>query len=459
MRAPRIVIAGASSNSGKTLVCMGLARALVRRGMKVACFKAGPDYIDSAYLSKASRAPCRNIDTWMMGEQYVKDTVASSAKDADIVLIEGVRSLYDGASPLGDEGSTAHIAKVLEAPVLLTINAKSLARGAAAVAKGFCCLDPKVNVCGVVLNMVKGPVHHIKATIAIRSLAGLDVYGSVRRDPAIATAMRHLGLVTVEENARCEEMIDAAADMMESCADIDRICELAKSAPELDVLPSDEQVQCGPETVVAVAHDAAFCFNYPDTIAALGRAGATIRYVSPIDDTSLPESAGALVLAGGFPECHAEALCSNTGFMSCVRRAADDGMPIYAECGGLLYLTRSLTGIDGKNNRMCGVFDAESMMHPVCQSVSYASIRSGKKSLLFEKGKVARTHEFHYSSVTTNSDDVRFAYDVLRGRGIDGRHDGLLVHNVLAQYSHVHFGSNPGCAEALADCARGYIHR
>jgi len=457
LRCPRIVISGTSSNSGKTFVTMGMARAFERMGLRVSCFKSGPDYIDSDYLARASRKDAGNLDTWMMSEEYIVNTVSRAGKDCDIVLIEGVRSLYDGASPLGDEGSTAHLAKVLEAPVVLVMNVRSLARGAAASALGFIEYDRKVNVAGFILNMVKGPTHHIKATSAIWDRTGRRIYGSIRRDPGLHIEMRHLGLLTARENDRCEEMIERSADIVEECIDLDEIYKLACTASEMkDRTIDGPPSACGDGPRIAIASDSAFSFIYHENIGILRSLGADIEHISPLSDKNIPKGTTALMLLGGYPECHAQALGRNSSFLKDLKRSADDGMPIYAECGGLMYLGMRMIDPDGKRLRMAGVLDIESMMHDSSQSISYSRLEAVRDSIAARKGGEIRGHEFHYSTVNALSDDIRYAFRVRRGRGIDGRHDGIIESKVLAQYSHVHMASQAHVAREICNNARNY---
>jgi len=458
VRCPRLVISGTSSNSGKTFVTMGLARALQRRGFKVKCFKSGPDYIDAEYLSRASGRPSGNLDTWMMAPEHIMRSVGEAALDSDIVLIEGVRSLYDGASPLGDEGSTAHLAKVLSAPVVLVMNIQSLARGAAASALGFMEYDRDVDVSGFIINMVKGPRHHIKATSAIWQRTGKRIYGSIRRDRELSVTMRHLGLITVAENEDSEKAIDAAADTVEGAVDVDALFELACNAPDLDVEVEENAFE-KEGFMISVAHDKAFTFIYHENLRALRALGARIEYISPLSDRRLPDDTSALLLLGGYPECHSERLGGNKDFIRHMKTLIDDGMPVYAECGGMMYLGRELTDLDGRRWKMAGVLDIDSRMHRTSQSISYSEIEAIRSNIVARQGDVIRGHEFHYSSVESLSDDIRYAFDVKRGRGIDGKHDGIMESNVLAQYSHIHMASQGKVAMAICDSAKEYLRK
>jgi cobyrinic acid a,c-diamide synthase len=432
-----------------------MARALSRRGLRVVCFKAGPDYIDSAYLSAASGAPAGNLDTWLMGAAYIRRRVADAAQEADIVLIEGVRSLYDGADAVLDEGSTAHLAKVLEAPVLLAINAKSLARGIAAVAKGFASLDPDVDVRGVILNMIKGPVHEQKCRRALSVLAGMPVFGSVCRDESLHTPMRHLGLLTVAENPDVMAHLDLLADIVEAHIDLDGVLACAATAPPLDGSSEDRPVHRHEGIRLGVACDAAFSFYYPELYAMARAWGADVHFVSPLTDRRLSPAIDCLFIGGGYPECHAGILSGNGHFMRDLASRIGDGLPVYAECAGLLYLGRSLSGTDGARHCMVGALDTDAVMCDRCQSVSYAVLKSRMPTVISANGELLRGHEFHYSAVSY--DDARFAHDVLRGKGIDGCHDGIVQHNTLAQYCHIHFGSQEPRLSALL--AHGATYR
>jgi len=456
LKCPRIVISGTSSNSGKTFVTMGMARAFERMGLRVSCFKTGPDYIDSDYLARASRRGSGNLDTWMMSKEHILSTVSKAGRDSDIILIEGVRSLYDSASPLGDEGSTSHLAKILDAPVVLVMNVRSLARGAAASALGFMEYDRNVNVEGFILNMVKGPIHHIKATSAIWDRTGKRIYGSIKRDPRLSIEMRHLGLKTTSENERCENDIELSADIVEECVDLEAIYRLACTAPEMEMEGDVNDERTQNDFRISVASDRSFSFLYHENIEKLRSLGAVVDYVSPLSDKQIPEGTSALLLLGGFPEYHAQALGGNGSFLKDLKRAANDGMPIYAECGGLMYLGKRMVDLEKRSWKMSGVLDIESKMHATSQSISYSKLESTRDCIIAKKGSTLKGHEFHYSSVSALSDDTRYAFIVKRGRGIDGRHDGIVEGNVLAQYSHIHMASEEQVAREIRNSAHRY---
>ncbi len=453
---PRIIIAGTSSNSGKTVISAGLAYILRKKGLKVRCFKAGPDFIDSQYLSIASDNNTDNLDTWLMDASYVKQAVVKAADDADIIIIEGVRSLYDGISALGEKGSTAHMAKILDAPVILTINARSIAKGAAAIALGFKSLDPDVNIQGVILNFLKGESHYKKVKQAIMRFTNLQVLGGISRFKGINIEMRHLGLKTVLESDDVDNNIAHIASVISESLDVDALIDIARSAPPLDAEPFSYPTLENDTTHICVAQDASFNFYYPENLAALQRAGAHISFVSPMYDQKLPDDISGLYIGGGFPEFHLDILERNTSFKKSIYNSIEDGMPVVAECGGLIYMCKNMKNKEGKTFKMLGIFDADAMICDKCQSVSYTILNSVCDNTLTTKDAIIKGHEFHYSKVIPNATDSNFAFDVLRGKGIADKKDGWMEHNALGQFTHLHFGATPSAAIRFVKMSKTY---
>ena len=423
----RVVLAGSGSGVGKTSLAAGL---MLRMKCSVQPFKVGPDFIDPMFHALASGRPSRNLDSFMMDPDVMREQFRWACRDADLALIEGVRGLYDGLTSTGDTGSTAEIVKLLGAPVILVINARSLAKSAAAVALGFKQLDPGVNVAGVILNNVSGERHRRKATEAVEQLAKVPVLGAVERGRSLPE--RHLGLVTVEEQGDLGALRSELSSMVEDI-DLDMLMEISETAPPLEprerpVLPS---ASC--EVKVAVPRDRSFCFYYQENLESLEAAGAKMIYFRPTDGDRLPQ-ADLYYLGGGYPEAHLDELSANRDFLEGLRTAAADGKAIYAECGGLMVLCSSIRC--GPAHDMAGVFPCAAELTGGRQGLSY--VRAvGTEHNPFFPGLEVRGHEFHYSRLTPEPPGP-FGHRVQGGRGIDGTRDGLVRVKVLGCYMHQH---------------------
>lgn len=379
-RIPRIVIAATQSGSGKTTIVTGLLVALKEKGLKVQSYKVGPDYIDPGYHEIASGRPGHNLDTWLVTEERLAEIFARTADEADIAIIEGVMGLYDG----GRNGisSTASVAKLLDAPVLLVINAKSMGESAAALAFGFKQYDPTVNIAGVILNRLGSPTHRQMIEEALEKL-NIPVYGAVSRNDKMNMPERHLGLVPVQENNSEAEVVAEIGRTVGSSVDIEAIVRLANEASELEVperydLPAERKVR------IAVARDDAFTFYYPESIYQLEMAGAEIIPFSPLSDDALPEADG-LILGGGFPEMFAARLYANETMRDSISRAADSGMPIYAECGGFMYLMKEMVDFDGNHFPMTGIVPGSVEMNKKLQTVGYVEATMERDTVLGKK--------------------------------------------------------------------------
>ncbi|WP_292520963.1 cobyrinate a,c-diamide synthase [Methanoculleus sp.] len=436
---PRIVVAGTHSGCGKTTLASGLMAALTARGLAVQPFKVGPDFIDPTHHSAICGRPSRNLDPFMMEEAGVRETFLRAAEGADIAVIEGVMGLYDGLDGT-ETASTAHVAKILDAPVLLVVDAKGASRSVHAVVRGYAGFDPGVRVAGVIFNRVGSPRHRA----LIETTQSLPAYGWVSRRDDLAVASRHLGLAMAAETGT----LAGFGPVVEETCDLAGIMALARSAPPLPAVPG---IRGGPEAGIrlGVARDAAFCFYYRDNLDKLVRAGADLIFFSPMTDR-LPD-VDALYIGGGYPELHAEALAASR-CREDVRRAVDDGMPVYAECGGLIYLTERLA-TDGEDYPMAGVLPASAAMTNRIQGLGYVEARVVGGAPVLGPGTAFRGHEFHYSRLDCAS-DARFALELLRGRGITDGRDGLVVQNTVAQYTHAYFPG--GFAERLVQAARAY---
>lgn len=439
----RIVVAGASSGSGKTSVACAVAAGLARRGYSVQPFKVGPDYIDPGHLEVACGRAALNLDAWLMGEDELLR--AFSSRPADAAVIEGVMGYYDGASGRGDFASTYHAASLLGAGVVLVLDASGAARSIAASALGFAAFRPDSRIRGVVLNRVKSDRHERMCREAVTE-AGLEVLGAVPYEPAASMPSRHLGLVPAREDASVARRAAEAARAASEFIDLDRILELC-SAPPPEPVP--ETPPAPAKCTVAVALDASFNFYYPANLEELRRSGAHTVFFSPLSDGKVPDCDG-LYVGGGFPEVMAERLSKNSSMLSSIKNAVEGGAPAYAECGGLMYLSRSIS--DGRVHAMAGAIDAESRM-------------TGKLTLNYTEGRVVRDcavsaasaqfrgHEFHYSR-TEAAADARFAYELSSGEGISGGRDGIVQGDLLASYGHLYFGGGRFAREFVGRCVK-----
>lgn len=441
---PRIVIAGAGSGVGKTTLATGLMRRLSRR-MNVQGFKVGPDFIDPMYHAAATGRASRNLDSFMMPPDVLRNLFGWSTTDADIAVVEGVRGLYDGLTATGDTGSTAEIAKMLGAPVVLVVNARSLAKSAAAVVLGFRMLDPEVRISGVILNQISGPKHRSKAIEAVESLSGVEVLGTVGRGERVPE--RHLGLMTMDDpdTSRLDLMEGMVDDI-----DIDRIVEIASDADDIAFERASPFVR-RPRTGVriAVPRDHAYCFYYPENIEALTAAGADVVQFRPAEGDDLPDCDG-IYLGGGYPEEHAAALAANRGFMEGLRTLSLDGGVVYGECGGLMTMCSSIRA-HSEEHAMSGIFSPSSVLTNERHGPSYVRATGTADNFLLPRQAV-RGHEFHYSRLEP-SPAGRFGFTVERGAGIGGGFDGLTVRRSMGTYMHLHSLSCPGWAPALVQAA------
>ena len=452
---PRLVVAGLSGESGKTLVTLALALEARRRGMPVQAFKKGPDYIDAAWLSWASSKPARNLDTYLMGFETVRRSFAPHGTPAGVNLIEGNRGLYDGFDARGTH-STAELAKTLLAPVVLVIDATKVTRTVAAMALGCQRLDPEVWIAGVVLNQVAGARHERVIREAIESACGIPVLGAIPRAPDGALlSTRHLGLVTPREYSGHEDLAQNLMERVAQYLDFDRLLQTARTAPPVatDAEVPAERPQEGSGLTIGYLNDSAFSFYYPENLEALEAAGARLAAVSALHAAALPDDLDALYIGGGFPETHAQALSENAGFLASVRRAASNGLAIYAECGGLMLLAQALTW-RGCRYPMAGVLPFEVEMCAAPQGHGYSELLVDTPNPFFPVGARLRGHEFHYSRMVAGGAAAPTAAAVVRGAGLAAWRDGVLVNNVWAAYTHLHALGTPDWARGILGAAR-----
>jgi cobyrinic acid a,c-diamide synthase len=430
---PRIVVAGTHSGVGKTTIASGLMAALSSEGFRVAPFKVGPDFIDPSYHTLAAGRPGRNLDAFLSGPDLIGPLFAHGAQGADIAVIEGVMGLFDGKGG-GDLASTAHVARLLQAPIVLVVDARAMSRSVAALVHGYSTFDPKSRVAGVILNRVGSRAHEKMLREALRPL-GIPVLGVLRRNEDIVTPDRHLGLVPVAERRQeAARSLDALGIVISRSLNLDDIVRLARSAGTLEVerwSPESTELDLSEGVRVAVAAGPSFSFLYRENMELLRGAGAEVVTFDPTTEEELPAGTDVLYLGGGFPETYAEALSANGRMREDVRGFAASGRTVVAECGGLLYLVRELDG-----RPMCGVLDAEATMTDRL-TLGYREARALTDSPLAESGADVRGHEFHYSAVEPGAGE-RPAWDII-GRGPEG----FVAGGVHASYLHTHWAATP----------------
>ncbi len=456
---PRVLISGAHRSSGKTTIALGLAAALRARGLAVQPFKKGPDYIDPMWLGHAAWRDCYNLDPYLMSGDAIGAMFAAKAADADVALIEGNQGLFDGVA-LDGSNSSAALAAMLGMPVVLVIDARGMNRGVAPILLGYQAFDRAVRIGGVVLNRVGSPRHEAKLRAVIEHYTDIPVLGAVREETTVGMTERHLGLVPTNEAACAREQIDRIRAHIAEQVDLDRVLAVARSAdPHIGFRSVGTDVPVAvalggsglPRARIGVAMDRAFGFYYADDLEALRRAGAAIVPFDTLRDHDLP-AVDALFIGGGFPESCAGELAANVSLRGQIAAAVARGMPAYAECGGLMYLARSLI-VEGRRHEMVGAIpgDVHMQRRPVgsgyveLEGTGHAPHGPGRI-----RGAVFRAHEFHYSAIAGLPPDTRYAYRVRRGYGVDGENDGIVVRNLVASYSHLR-------SIAGADWARQFV--
>ncbi len=482
---PRFVIAAPSSGSGKSTIATGLMAALSRDHI-VQGFKVGPDYIDPGYHTAAAGRVSRNLDTWMVPIDEVKATFARAVTadpPAEIAIVEGVMGLFDGYEAKTESGSTAQVAKLIDAPVILVINVGKMARSAGAIALGYRDFDPDLKVAGVICNNVGSEKHAMWVTEAIESI-GLPVLGCIPRSEALRIPERHLGLQTaIERTAELQAFMDHAASLVVEHIDLVRVWELAANTPpypdltpaltrssafDLSPLQNGEgegELPSGSSEGgevefnsprIAIAHDEAFCFYYEDNFDWLRAAGAEVIFFSPLHDSTLPEGINGLYLGGGYPELYAAQLAENAAMQNSIRAAVESGMPTFAECGGLMFLTDSITDLDGQIHPMIGVVPGRAQMHGRL-TMGYRQVTTARDTILLPEGEQTRGHEFHYSDWVDRPDDLPSAYAISPRAAEAIQMEGYAKNNVLASYVHLHFGANPDLATNFVRACQEWV--
>lgn len=452
----RIVIAGTGSGVGKTTITIGLMAALQKRGYQVQGYKCGPDYIDPSYHTAVTGRHSRNLDSWMLSEEAVKEVYLRGSEGADISIIEGVMGFFDGRDCLSNEGSTAHISELINSPVLLIVNCSSMARSAAAIVKGFQSFPHQANIVGVIANRVGSKGHYMLVKQAIEQECGIPVVGYMEKNEELSIPERHLGLVPSVERGELNDYFSKLGELLNETVDIDQIYELAMTEeippPKTRLFTKKEESR---PVRVAVAKDEAFNFYYPENLELLETNGAELVYFSPVKGEVLPKDVRGLYIGGGFPEEFASELAGNIEMKKSIYAAISGGLPTIAECGGFMFLTEQLITSNGENYPMVGVIPGKVKMQKKLAALGYREVKGMPLNSYVKEGERVRGHEFHYS-VYEGPETIPYAYKSqgLRGETLEGYTKGGL----MAGYTHLHFGSCPQVAENFISRCRGYIH-
>jgi cobyrinic acid a,c-diamide synthase len=456
---PRVVFSALRGNSGKTFLTVGVGACLRQRGKVVSPFKKGPDFIDPAWLEMATGQPCYNLDLFLMEREGLISSFSTRVRQTDGALVEGNRGLYDGMDREGSY-STAELAKLLQAPVVLVVDCSMATRTVAAMILGCQHFDPEVAIKGVILNRIGGTRHESIVRSAIEDRCSVDVLGAVPKIKGGVFPERHMGLVPPREHAGAARAVDEAARIVHQYVDVDRLWGIAQGAPAFSFDEPDRRagkpfVCPSRQPRIGFIRDSAFWFYYPDNLEALKKLGASLVECSALNDRELPP-VDALYIGGGFPETHAESLAANESFRKSLREAVETGLPVYAECGGLMYLGKELV-VEGKTFPMAEVFPLRFALDGSPQGHGYTILEVDAPNPYFPSGEILHGHEFHYSHIPDMEEgNFTFAFNVRRGHGIHGRRDGLCYRNVLATYSHLHAVGAEGWAKALFEQAIQY---
>jgi len=436
---------------GKTTISLGLMAAFKKRGLKVQGFKVGPDFIDPGHHTRLLGTPSRNLDGWMLSNQYNLATFSKSMYGKDLGIVEGVMGLFDGYDGSSEAGSTAQMAKWLNSPVILVVDASSMARSIAALVHGFETFDPDLQLKGVIANRVGSHNHARFLAEAMESIPDVAFLGGLPRSKEITIPERHLGLVTSDEDPYDIEIFDTLASMMEEHLELDKLSSLPTSGVRSNDTPLPKASQSGVR--LGVARDEAFCFYYQDNLDLLTHYGAELCFFSPVRDSQLPPNLAGLYLGGGYPELFALKLAENQDLKIEILAAAKGGMPIFAECGGFMYLTRSIE-VEKRDYPMVGIYPFRTRMLSRRKALGYREVVLNEDSLLGPKGLRARGHEFHYSELINGSSEIVNLYQVSNREGMEVGPDGFMVYNTLAGYIHFHFGSNPEMAANFVESCK-----
>ncbi len=439
----QLLVSAAHKSSGKTTLTIGLCAALAARGLRVQSFKKGPDFIDPMWLKQASGRACFNLDPYLMASSQIKQLYGQYQDDADVCVVEGNKGLYDGLA-LDGSNSNAALAHLLDLPVVLVLDTRGMTRGVAPLLLGYQAFDPGINIAGVILNRVGGARHESKLRAVIERYTDIPVLGSLGEDPALAMTERHLGLIPSHEHGHSQQLIERLGQRVSEQVNLDQL--LQRSAQDTPLTPPSasgsvpaNQRSTGKHATVriGIARDKAFCFYYEDDLLALRDAGVELLAFDTLNDAELPEGLDALFIGGGFPEMFMPELQANTAMRGAIGRLIAQGLPVYAECGGLMYLSRSISWQD-QRCEMVGAIQADVQLHDKPIGRGYVSLEAtDDMPWAGLRAHAIKAHEFHYSSLSGLAPDTRFAWRVARGHGVDGRHDGIVQGRLLASYAHL----------------------
>ena len=435
MKIPRIVLAGATSGVGKTSITCSIIHALQKRGFSVQPFKVGPDYIDPSYLTTISKNETYNLDVWLMGQKQVLDSFVSHST-SDISIIEGVMGYYDGFEGNSNYASTHHVASITKSPVILVLDASKTARSIGATALGFQKFHKNSRIVGIILNKIGSKKHEILCRDALEKTK-LPIIGVIPKNPILNLESRHLGLISTYDNKILRNKLEKTSKIISESLDVDEILKILKNPVSLSKNKQNPTKKT--KVKIAVALDNSFNFYYDDNLNALRRQGASLTFFSPIRDKKIPKCDG-LYIGGGFPEILGTDLEKNQIMKKSIKILSEDNFPIYAECGGLMYLTKSIIN-DKKKYKMVGLFDAETIMTKKMR-LNYTKGKLSSKNILSDRSHAFRGHEFHYSQLESVSSDSKFAFNLEIGEGIKNHQDGLIQNNTLASYGHLYFDSS-----------------
>ena len=451
----RVAIAAPHGRSGKTTVTLGLISALRRSGLTVQPFKKGPDFIDPGWLSLAAGRNCRNLDLYFLPREKLAEQFTRGCQGVDIAVIEGAMGLYDGLDLEGSD-STAAVARAVQSPIILVVDTTRMTRSAAALVKGFQNFEPDTEIAGVILNKVARPRHENILRQSIENYTGIPVIGAIPKQKKPFIAERHLGLVTVEEGEQVHELLDQLGQQTENYVDLAAVLKIAANACPLPAAASPHKDTL-PSVRIGVIKDAVFSFYYPENFEALEDAGAELVFINSMTDQCLPDING-LYIGGGFPEVFARQLEENTSLRASIRAQIMQDLPVYAECGGLMYLCRHLL-YKGQSYAMCDVLSCDTQMSSVPRGHGYTQMTTLRSNYLFAEGMQIRGHEFHHSQIC-NVDDgqTEFVFQVDRGYGLNGQKDGIMFRNVIAAYNHLYAPSHPEWAVNFVNHARQFAN-
>ncbi len=447
MRIPRIVIAGATSGVGKTSITCSIIYALQKRGFSVQPFKVGPDYIDPGYLSTISKHDTYNLDAWLMGEKQLLNSFVSNSK-SNVSVIEGVMGYYDGFGGDSNFASTHHVASLTKSPVILVLDASKTSRSIAATALGFIKFHRNSRIVGIILNKIGSKKHELLCRNALEKTK-IPIIGVIPKNSSLNMPSRHLGLISTMESKILKKQIEKTSKIISNNLDVDQIIKIIKHStqlPKKSKLPHKKF-----KTTIAVALDTSFNFYYQDNLEALRREGANLKYFSPIKNKKIPKCDG-LYIGGGFPEILGDSLSKNHIMKESIKKLSEDNLPIYAECGGLMYMTKSILS-QNKKYKMIGLFDAETKMTNKMR-LNYTKGKIISKNPITEKLHNFQGHEFHYSQLESVSSDSKFVYDLEIGEGIKKHQDGLIQDNTLASYGHLYFDSSDYAQVFVKNCVK-----